>query len=108
MNAESKKSFTCDVCKQTFRTAAAFTKHTNRTNAHDGMRRNAKNEIVFACNVCDKAYSSQKKLGSHWNYAQHALPYSTGEPAVDKIEWMEESNATENIYSSDGRIRSKV
>ena len=108
MNVESEELFTCHVCEQTFSTAGALTKHTNRTNAHDGMRRNAENEIVFACNVCDKEYSSQKKLGSHRNYAQHVLPYSTGEPAVDKIEWMEEPNATENIYSSDGRIRSEV
>ena len=72
------------------------------------MRRNAMNEVVFACNVCDKEYGSQKKLWSHRYYAKHALPDSTGEPAMDKIEWMEEPASAENTYSSDGRIRSGV
>ena len=108
MNVESKELFTCHVCEQTFSTAGALTKHTNRTNAHDGIRRNAMNEIVFACHMCDKEYSSQKKLGSHRLYAKHVILDSKGEPVVDKIELMEEPSADENIYASDGSIRSEV
>ena len=106
MNAESQEKLTCDVCEKTFRTVGALTKHTNRTNAHDGMRRNVKNELVFACNVCNKAYSSQGNLYKHRYYAKHALMDSTIEPAVNKITSMEKP--TENTYSSDGRIRNEI
>ena len=99
------KPFTCDVCETMFSTTAAVIKHTNRANAHDGIRRNAMNEIVFACNVCDKEYSSQKKLGSHRLYAKHALPDLTGEPIAEIIEWMEEPAVDEHIHSNDERIR---
>ena len=106
MNAESQEKLTCDVCEKTFRTVGALTKHTNRTNAHDGMRRNVKNELVFACNVCNKAYSSQGNLYKHRYYAKHALMDSTTEPAANKIASMEKP--TENTYSSDGRIRNEI
>ena len=106
MNAESQEKLTCDVCEKTFRTVGALTKHMNRTNAHDGMRRNVKNKLVFACNVCNKAYSSQLNFHKHRYYAKHALMDSTTEPTVNKIESMKEP--AENIYSSDGRILNEI
>ena len=106
MNPESQEKLACDVCEKKFRTVGALTKHMNKKNAHDGMRRNAKNKVVFACNVCDKAYSSQRNLRRHRYYSKHALMNSTTEHTVNKIEPMEEP--AENIYSSNGRIRNEI
>ena len=75
-----------------------MTKHMKRKSAHDGMRRNAKNKIVFECNVCDKAYSSQDKLRKHRYYAKHVRSESMSESVA----------ADENIYSSDGCIRNEI
>ena len=108
MNAESKEMYPCDICEKTFSTAGRLSAHKKRTNAHDGMRRNAKNEIVFACFVCAREYSSQRKLLNHRYISKHALPESTSEPAVDKCEGTEEPTAVENIYASDGQLRNVV
>ena len=109
MIAKSKELFTCDVCEKTFSTAGRLSAHVKRTNAHDGMRRNAMNEILFACSVCSKEYGSEKKLYNHRYYAKHTLPDSMSEPVVDKTEWMETPTVVdENIYSSDGQIRNKI
>ena len=58
--------------------------------------------------MCDKTYPFQKKQGSHGNYSKHALSDTTGEPAAVKIEPMDEPVAAENIYASDGNIRSNA
>ena len=104
MESESK----CNVCEKTFNSVGALTNHTNKINAHDGMRRNSLNEIVFACNVCDKTYTSQKKLGSHRKYSKHALPDTLSEHAAGEIESMEEPAAAGNICTNSGNIPSDV
>ena len=106
MNAD--KTIACDVCEQTFSAAGSLTKHRNTLHVHNGLRRTANNEIVFACNVCGKTYPSQKTLSQHRNYSKHLLIDTTDEPDVVKMEPMDEPVAAENIYASDGNIRSNV
>ena len=108
MTTESKKLFTCDVCETTFTSAGRLSRHKVIPGIHDAVRRNSNNEIVYACNLCDKDYISPKGLNNHQRYSKngHQLPEPTKEHvAVDTDVYV----ANENLCPvDDGRIRNEI
>ena len=104
MNSESKNTFTCNVCEQSFDSSRALAIHTSAKYTHDGLQRNELNEIVFVCNICNKTFRSQKSLYNHRRIAKHAM---------DGVAITEEGIKTEIVqpeesYTSSGRIRNEI
>ena len=104
MDSESKITFTCNVCDQSFDTSRALSNHTSAKYSHDGIQRNELNEIVFVCNICNKTFRSQKSLYNHRRSSKHAIDgvAITEEGMETEIEQPEEH------YTSSGRIRNEI
>ena len=108
MNTESKQLLVCDVCGQTFVTAGRLKRHKYTTTIHDVVRRTAQNEIVFACNVCNKDYTSAKALSNHRRYAHGVseLPERSNELSV--MDTNEEKVEEHPCPADDAPIRNEI
>ena len=80
----SNPVFSCDVCGKTCLNQNALTKHKNSLGAHEGLRRNEKNEIEFVCSVCEKVYRSRTGLYGH-QYAKHRASVNVSMEATDEV-----------------------
>ena len=103
----SNPVFLCDVCGKTCLNQSALTKHKNSLFAHEGLRRNEKNEIEFVCNVCDKVFTSRMGLYHH-QYAKHRA--NVEPPAESTADAMKTTTTTkvEDVYESDGHLRNEI
>ena len=103
---DMENAFSCDACDQTFVRKNGFMKHKNSPSVHDGLRRNAKNDIEFACNHCDKVYASRSKLYQH-QYSKHRAIVNATTKSTDEV--MEAIPVkVEDVYESDGHVRSEI
>ena len=93
----SNPVLSCDVCGKTCANQGGLTNHKNSLGAHEGLRRNEKNEIEFVCNVCDKVFVYQTSLYTHKRNKHYA---NVGAPA--------ETIPVEDVYESNGHIRSEI
>ena len=110
MNTESRKLFTCDVCETTFTSAGRLSRHKDISGIHDAVRRNSNNEIVYACNLCDKDYISPKGLNNHQRYSKHADAPLLSEPTKEHVAVDTDVYVADEILRpvEDGRIRNEI
>ena len=103
----SNPVFSCDECGKTCANQGGLTNHKNSLGAHEGLRRNEKNEIEFVCNVCDKVFVYQTSLYTHKRNKHYANVDAPAESTGEKTE----STATtkvEDFYESDGRLCNEI
>ena len=105
-NAQSPSNpvLSCDVCGKTCANQGGLTNHKNSLGAHEGLRRNEKNEIEFVCNVCGKVFMYQTSLYMHKRKKHYANVDAPAEASEEKLETI----PVEDVYESNGHIRNEI